>query len=76
VVVLRGKNKQSPQLSPVGVGRLNNRIITSVGRTHFETMDYFAYVLVDEKEQAVLKKYVDSDMDIRELISDLRKESE
>ncbi len=60
-VLLLGLNKSSNQISPVGVGIITNnkQNLKSVGATHFDTLDVFAYTLMPEEAQTALKDYTE-----------------
>jgi len=59
--LLFGSNKSINQISSVGVGIITNngQNLKSVGVTHFDTLDVFAYTLMPEEAQTALKDYTE-----------------
>ncbi len=58
LVVMLGFSHDSKLIVPVGVGRIENNIVTSVGKLSMQTMDYFGYAMVDTEHQPILQRFV------------------
>lgn len=56
-VLMVGFDAERKQLIPLGVGRVAQRRVVTVGTLHPESLDYLGYALKDEAAQAVLREY-------------------
>ena len=70
-VVLVGQDPDALQIVPIGVGVLQNKIVSSVGAVHLKRLDYIAYAFVPEEQQVLLQQYAESEIDITQLIAAL-----
>jgi len=62
LVLMLGFNPQSKIIEPVGVGRIQNRQVSSVGKLSLQRLDYLGYALVKESAQTVLQQFVAGDI--------------
>lgn len=71
LVVLIGLDPQTQQIVPVGVGRIADRRVTSIGKVNLQTLDYIGYAFVVSDLQPLLQRYVDHEIDLSQLTSAL-----
>jgi len=71
LVVLVGLNAQSKMIEPVGVGQISNKVVVSVNPVSLDRLDYLGYALVSEAGQAVLQRYVNNDIHLSVMASEL-----
>jgi hypothetical protein len=72
-VVLIGYDPAALQIVPVGVGLVdadNNRV-TSEGEVALQRLDYLGYALVDAEDQAVLERFANGEISLRQMIGEL-----
>jgi hypothetical protein len=62
LVVLVAYSKSQARVRAVGVGRLQNGIISSSKPLHIDSLDYLGYSFVLPEKQAVLQKFVDGEI--------------
>jgi hypothetical protein len=72
-VVLIGYDPDALQLVPVGVGTVDadNHKVISEGDVALERLDYLGYALVDTEEQAVLERFANGEISLRQMIGEL-----
>jgi len=72
-VVLVGYDPAALQLVPVGVGLVDadNNQVTSEGEVALERLDYLGYALVDVEEQAILERFANGEINLRQMIGEL-----
>ena len=73
LVAMIGFDTRSKQLVPVGVGRIEKNTVTSVGKISMESLDYIGYALVENRVQGILQDYVDENISLREMITNLER---
>lgn len=69
-VVMIGLDPDSLQLTPVGVGTVQDRTVTAAVSS-LQVLDYLGYAIVNYDRQAVLQRYVDGELDLNGLIREL-----
>lgn len=57
LVVMLGFSKNSRMIEPVGVGRIEDNVVTSVNKLSMQTMDYFGYAMVNTEHQPILQRF-------------------
>lgn len=72
-VVLVGYDPAALQLVPVGVGLVDadNHKVSSEGTVTLERLDYLGYALVDTEDQAVLERFANGEISLRQMIGEL-----
>lgn len=68
LVVMLGFSNNSKLIEPVGVGSIQDNIVTSVGKLSIQTMDYFGYAMVETEHQAILQRFADGETSSVELL--------
>lgn len=68
LVVILGFSNDSKLIEPVGVGSIQDNVVTSVGKLSIQTMDYFGYAMVDTEHQPILQRFADGETDSIELL--------
>jgi hypothetical protein len=71
-VVLLGYNPEQEVIEPVGIGRIENYRVLSVGKINLSTLDYIGYALVDPSQQPLLQEVVDGTKTLQQLLSALQ----
>lgn len=68
LVVMLGFSNNSKLIEPVGVGRIQDNIVTSVGKLPMQSMDYFGYAMVETEHQPILQRFADGEISSIELL--------
>jgi len=71
LVLLLGRDADSDTLLPVGVGAIANGQIVS-RRAEYKNLDYFGYFPIREEHQSILQHYLDGQLQLLQMISQLR----
>ena len=66
-----GADYNNKQLVPVGVGKVQNRIVISVGEQRMTHMDYLGYALMGEAAKQIMQQYVVGQIDFQNMIIQL-----
>lgn len=67
LVVMLGFNNDTRLIEPVGVGRIENNVVTSVNKLTIQTMDYFGYAMVATEHQPILQRFVSGETTLIEV---------
>jgi len=70
-ILLLGFDSNSKRIVPVGVGRVNNRHITSEGALQMATLDYIGFSLVMPESYPTLEAYVRGEISLQQLRASL-----
>ena len=66
-VLLMGYDDESLKLTPIGVGRVNNGIVTSEGEVQATRLDYLGYTLLSAAQYPILQDYLDGQIGLDQL---------
>lgn len=72
-VLLIGADANKQQLVAIGVGQIAQGKVNSVGNVQTPHLDYLGYMLVDPPEQAVLKRYLNQEIDLNQVLQEFSK---
>ncbi len=71
-VVLLGYNPQRGILEPIGVGKIDNHRVTSIGEVNLRSLDYIGYALVHPGQSALLEAVANGETTIEQLKAELQ----
>ena len=71
-VVLLGYHKTHKVLEPIGVGKVENNKVTSVGSVSLNTLDYLAYAKINPERIQSLKDFADKKITLQQLKATLQ----
>ncbi|MCP4694750.1 MAG: Ig-like domain-containing protein, partial [Desulfobacterales bacterium] len=73
-VVLVGLDPDSLMITPVGVGLVNRQTLRVTSEVvAYQRLDYIGYALMIEDDQPILERYVNGEIDLRQMISELER---
>jgi len=70
-VVMLGFDSDAQRIVPVGVGRVNQRQVSSEGQLQIRYLDYIGYALVNPEFYAALESYARGEIMIAQLMAEL-----
>ena len=70
-VLMVGFDSDSKQLIPIGVGRVAQQRVETVGTLRADSLDYLGYALKDEAAQAVLRDYESGALSFEQMSAEL-----
>jgi Bacterial TSP3 repeat len=70
-LVLLGFDSEREVIQPVGIGRLENYRVISVGKVSIQNLDYFGYALVNPELQPLLKEIAEGRKSLQQLLIEL-----
>ncbi|CAB1055660.1 hypothetical protein D1BOALGB6SA_393 [Olavius sp. associated proteobacterium Delta 1] len=72
-VILVGYDPDALQIVPAGVGLVDKDTnqVTSEGEVALQRLDYLGYALVDVEDQAILERYANGEISLRQMIGEL-----
>jgi len=72
-VLIVGLDNDSLQILPVGVGHIDteNKKVVSLGTTALSRLDYLGYAFVDAQFESILESYVNKEISLMQMISEL-----
>jgi hypothetical protein len=73
-VVLMGLDEETLKLTPVGVGRIDNKQVISEGEIHMSRLDFIGYSFVPYENQTYLEDYANGQLSLMGLIGLLAQE--
>ena len=71
-VVLLGFDTDRDVLAPVGIGRIENHIVTSENGVNLDTLDYIAFAMVPPRHQPLLEAVAAGEKSLNQLIAELQ----
>jgi len=71
-VVLLGYNAEREVIEPIGIGKVENYRITSVGKVKLHALDYIGYAIVKPAQQSLLKEVADGNQTLQQLMAVLQ----
>jgi hypothetical protein len=71
-VVLLGYNSDREVIEPIGIGKIENYRVTSLGKLKIQSLDYLGYAIVKPDQQALLKDVADGKQTLQQLLSVLQ----
>ncbi len=71
-LVLVAFDPEREVIRPVGVGRIENHQVSSVGKLNIEALDYLGYALVDPKHNELLRDVAAGDKTLQDLLAALQ----
>ncbi|PUA29846.1 MAG: hypothetical protein B0W54_04645 [Cellvibrio sp. 79] len=71
-VVLLGYDPEREVIEPVGIGKIQNYRVVSLGELNIKTLDHLGYAWIDPKHQPLLKQVADGTKSMQQLISTLQ----
>lgn len=71
-VVLLGYDPEREVIEPVGIGKIQNYRVVSLGGLNIKTLDHLGYAWLDPKHQPLLKQVAEGTKSMQQLISTLQ----
>ncbi|HEY9198695.1 MAG TPA: hypothetical protein VIR60_04950 [Gammaproteobacteria bacterium] len=70
-VLMVGFDATTKQLVPIGIGRIENRQVISIGALQAGNLDYLGYVMKDAEAQGVIERYENGQIGFQQMLAEL-----
>lgn len=75
-IVLLGYNPEREVIEPVGIGKIENYRVVSLGKVNINALDYLGYALLDPTHQPLLQQVAEGTQSMQQLISKLQQKEQ
>jgi hypothetical protein len=75
-IVLLGYDPEREVVEPVGIGKIENYRVVSLGKVNIKTLDYLGYAWIDPKHQSLLQQVAEGTQSMQQLISKLQQKEQ